>query len=47
MVDADVLEALLATCGDDWIDVRDRALLLTLWSTGMRRAELLAIVSAM
>jgi integrase len=31
------LEALLATCGDDLVSIRDRALLLFAWSSGGRR----------
>jgi integrase len=38
-----IMEALLATCGDDLIDKRDRALLLFGWARGgRRRSELTA-----
>jgi integrase len=39
----DVMEALLATCGDDLIGKRDRALLLFGWASGgRRRSEIIA-----
>ncbi len=37
------LQRLLSTCGRDWFGKRDRALLLFLFDTGLRRKELIAL----
>lgn len=41
--DIEVVKAMLATCGNDFVGIRDRLVLLVLLDTGLRASELLAL----